>query len=338
MTEIDSEVGCALVTGGAGFIGSHLVERLLAGGARRVVVVDDFSLGREDNLAEFADHEALEVLRGSCADERVLASALRAAGGAFDCCFNLAVIPLPASLERPKATVDDNVAMTTAVCELGRTGGYRRLLQYSSSEVYGTAAVVPMAEDHPLRPLTPYAASKVATDAIALSYFRTFALPVTVLRPFNTYGPRQNSAAYAGLIPTVVGNLVRGEPITVHGDGEQTRDYVYVADTVSATLALARRPAAMGSVVNFGSGRETSVNDIVQAILAATGREDWTVEHGPERPGDVRRHHADVTLARSLIAYAPEVAIADGIGRTVDWYLERAPDHVRRVAPDGSRV
>jgi UDP-glucose 4-epimerase len=195
-----------------------------------------------------------------------------------------------------------------------------------------------MTEDHPLLPMTPYAASKLATDAIALSYFRTFELPVTVLRPFNNYGPRQNSAAYAGLIPTVVGNLVRGEPITVHGDGEQTRDYVYVADTVSATIALAGRPAAVGSVVNFGSGRETSVNEIVQAILAAADREDWTVEHGPERPGDVRRHRAGVTLARSLIGFEPEVAIADGIGRTVDWYLERMPDRVRRVARGGSRV
>jgi UDP-glucose 4-epimerase len=325
MSLVSLEGARALVTGGAGFIGSHLVERLLASGAGRVVVVDDFSLGRIENLASADGDVRLEVLSGSCADPEMLAAALRANGAPFDVCFNLAVIPLPASLERPKPTVDDNVAMTTAVCEFGRDGGYGALVQYSSSEVYGTAVTTPMREDHPLHATTPYAASKVATDAIALSYGRTFGLPVAVVRPFNTYGPRQNSGSYAGLIPTILANLERDEPITIHGDGRQTRDYTYVTDTVAATVAIACESAAHGSVVNIGNGLETSVNDVVRAVLDAADRPDWPVTHGPDRPGDVRRHLADVSAARALLGYAPSMSIDDGIQATVAWYLNEAP-------------
>jgi UDP-glucose 4-epimerase len=313
-----------LVTGGAGFIGSHLVDGLLAAGAARVAVLDDLSLGRRDNLeAALADERAsLDV--ADAADEAAL-RALVDRDGPYDLCFNLAVIPLPHSLEHPRENVDRNVAMTTAVCELGRAGGFRRLVQFSSSEVYGTGLSPAMGEDHPLGAHTPYAAAKAATDLVALSYGVTFGLDSVVVRPFNAYGERQNDDAYAGLIPIVVRRVQAGEPVIVHGDGEQTRDMTYVGDTVRGTLAIAAAAELSGRAFNLGHGSEVSVNAMVRALLDALGRPDHPVRHGPERPGDVRRLHADISAARDAVGYAPRVGVAEGFARTVAWYLSAQP-------------
>ena len=306
----------ALVTGGAGFIGSHLVEGLLQAGAARVVVVDDLSLGRESNLAAVRD--GIEFVHDDCADARALDAACN--GGRLDLCFNLAVIPLPHSLEHPRENVERNVAMTTAVCELQRAGAFDRLIQFSSSEVYGTARTAPMGEDHPLGAHTPYAAAKAATDLLALSYGATFGLDTVVVRPFNTYGERQNDGAYAGLIPTVVRRVLAGEPVVVNGDGKQTRDMTHVADTVRGTLALALS-GTPGETYNLGSGNESSVNEMVRALLNTLGAPYHPVHHGPPRPGDVRRLLADVTRVHEAVGFTAAVALDEGLRRTVAWYL-----------------
>jgi UDP-glucose 4-epimerase len=313
----------ALVTGGAGFIGSHLVEALLAAGANRVHVLDDLSLGSQANLAGALTRPGVELTVGDAA-ESIELERICAQGAPFDHCYNLAVIPLPHSLEHPRENVDRNVAMTTAVCELGRSGGYRRLVQFSSSEVYGTALSAPMDERHPLHPHTPYAAAKAATDLVALSYATTFELDVVVVRPFNTYGERQNDGAYAGLIPAVVRAVLGGEPITIHGGGEQTRDMAYVIDTVQGTLLAAVASEVGGETFNLGAGEEVSVNELVRLLLEALGHPDHPVVHGPPRPGDVRRLLADMRLARERLGYTPSTALDVGLKRTVDWYLERA--------------
>jgi UDP-glucose 4-epimerase len=313
----------ALVTGGAGFIGSHLVEGLLAAGASRVHVLDDLSLGSQANLADALARPEVELTVGDAADavelERICTE-----GGPFDHCYNLAVIPLPHSLEHPRENVDRNVAMTTAVCELGRSGAYRRLVQFSSSEVYGTALTAPMDEQHPLHPHTPYAAAKAATDLIALSYATTFELDVVVVRPFNTYGERQNDGAYAGLIPAVVRAVLAGEPVVIDGDGEQTRDMAYVLDTVQGTLLAAVAAEVGGESFNLGAGEEVSVNVLVGLLLEALGRPEHPVVHGPPRPGDVRRLLADTRCAGERLGYKPSTPLDVGLGRTVAWYLERA--------------
>ncbi|MFI4992233.1 MAG: dTDP-glucose 4,6-dehydratase [Solirubrobacterales bacterium] len=310
----------AIVTGGAGFIGSHLVDGLLAAGVEQLRVVDDLSLGRRENLqAAIAAGVCFEQL--DCCEIDALRDAL--AGDAFDYCFNLAVIPLPASLVDPRANVDRNVAMTTAVCELGREGRFRRLIQYSSSEVYGTARTAPMAEDHPLVPHTPYAAAKAATDLVAMSYATTFGLEVVTVRPFNTYGERQNDRAYAGIIPAVIRNVRAGKPVQIYGDGEQTRDMTYVGDTVAGTIEAAVRDSALSKTINLGSGQEASVNEMVRLLLDAIGHQDHPVEHVEERPGDVRRLLADITLARTELDYEPSVSLRDGLLRTVAWYAEQ---------------
>jgi len=316
-----------LVTGGAGFIGSHLVDGLLAAGAARVIVADDLSLGREENLREALAHPQASFARVDCADIDALAALLPAEP--LDFCFNLAVIPLPHSLAHPRENVDHNVAMTTAVCELQRTGRIRRVVQYSSSEVYGTAQHTPMDEEHPLRPHTPYAAAKAATDLTALSYAHTFGLETVLVRPFNTYGERQNDGAYAGLLPIVVRRVLAGEPVQIHGDGEQTRDLTYVSDTVAGTLAAATSAAALDGTFNLGHGSESSVNEIVTALLAALGRPDHPVEHVDPRPGDVRRLLADTSRAHAAFGYSPRVSLADGLERTVRWYVSSASASAR---------
>ena len=317
MRSVDMTGARALVLGGAGFIGSHLVDGLVAAGAERVAVVDDLSLGKRENLTE---HPGVTLDVADACDEAPLRRLVEQ-DGPYDFCFNLAVIPLPHSLEHPRENVDRNVAMTTAACEVGRSGGFARLVQFSSSEVYGTAQTAPMREDHPLGAHTPYAAAKAATDLVALSYLHTFALDTIVVRPFNAYGERQNATAYAGLIPVVIRNVLAGEPVVINGDGHQTRDMTHVSDTVRGTLALAAARELTGGTYNLGHGTEASVIEMVAALLAALDRPDHPVVHGPERRGDVRRLLADITAAREAVGYEPLVSVADGFARTVRWYL-----------------
>lgn len=311
-----------IVTGGAGFIGSHLVDGLVEAGAARVLVVDDLSLGRRENLEAAVASGVAELAVADCAADGALAAAV--GDGRYDVCFNLAVIPLPHSLVDPRANVDRNVAMSSAVCELGRAGRFARLVHVSSSEVYGTAQTAPMREDHPLLPHTPYAAAKAATDLVVNSYATTFGLDVATVRPFNTYGERQNDAAYAGLIPAVISRVRRGLPVIVDGDGLQTRDMTHVSDSVRGILAVASSDAARDRTLNLGSGAEATVLEMVRLLLEALGVPDHPVEHGDERPGDVRRLLADISLARETVGYAPSTALADGLARTVSWYLESA--------------
>ena len=308
-----------LVAGGAGFIGSHLVDALVQCGVPRIVAVDDLFLGKLENLEEarsvsgdvvFYEQDAsdIEAMRRILAEEQI------------EVVFNLAVIPLPTSLVRPKFTVDANVEISTTLCELAREGCYETLIEFSSSEAYGTAETVPMSEDHPLRPCTPYAASKAAADLVVLSYVETFGIDAALLRPFNNFAPRQNDAAYAGVIPIVINRVRAGETIEIFGDGMQTRDFIYAPETAAAAIALYESSATRGAVVNVGSGKETSVNQLVSTILDLMGVPDHPVVHVDERPGDVRRHCADISRAEATFGFEPRTTLSDGLRPTIEWY------------------
>jgi UDP-glucose 4-epimerase len=177
-----------------------------------------------------------------------------------------------------------------------------------------------MDEAHPPVPSTPYAASKLAGDQVVLSYQHTFGLDVAIIRPFNNFGPRQNAGSYAGIIPIVVNRATRGEAIEIFGDGEQTRDFVFVRDTADAAVRIYGEPATRGRILNVASGREVSVNELVRLLLEAIGA-DVPVRHVAARPGDVRRHWASIDLARELIGYEPRTPLRDGLAETVAWYL-----------------
>jgi UDP-glucose 4-epimerase len=310
-----------VVIGGAGFIGSHLVDRIVDEAPGRLTVVDNLFLGHEGNLAAARRrYPDLRLVEQDATDLAAMDRILREVEA--EVVFNLAVVPLPASLERPRWSVEQNVELALVPCELGRLGCFRTLVHFSSSESYGSAAYVPMDEGHPPVPSTPYAASKLAGDQIVLSYWHTFGLDAAVIRPFNNFGPRQNAGSYAGIIPIVVDRATRGEPIEIYGDGEQTRDFVFVRDTADAAIRVHATPATRGRVVNVASGREVSVNELVRLMLDIIGS-DTEVRHVEPRPGDVRRHLASIDLARELIGYEPRTSLRDGLAETIAWYLGR---------------
>ena len=307
-----------LVTGGAGFIGSHLVDRVIGEKPANLVVVDNLFLGKEANLAPAFDvMPSLRMYREDISDYDVMCTIMR--DEATEVVFNLAVIPLPTSLERPRWTIDVNVGSATVVAELLRQGAYQTLVHFSSSEVYGTAQRVPMDEDHPLAPLTPYAASKAAADHIVLSYHHTFGLDVALLRPFNTFGPRQNESAYAGVIPRVLERAFLGREVTVDGDGHQTRDFSYVQDVADAAVRVYEEPRTRGQVMNVASGKEVSVNALVAELLEVSGSAAGVV-HGPPRLGDVRRHLGSPARLQALTDWRPSVGLRPALESTVAWY------------------
>lgn len=307
-----------VVTGGAGFIGNHLVERIAQDEPASLAVIDNMYLGRAENLAEAQRlYPELRVHVQDASDYDAVGAII--AGEQAEVLYNLAIVPLPASLINPRWTIDHNVALASVPCELQRQGFFETLIHFSSSEAYGSASYVPMDETHPLLPSTPYAASKLAGDYVVLSYRETYGSDVTILRPFNNFGPRQNAKAYAGIIPIVVGRALRGEPIVIHGDGEQTRDFVFVRDTADAAVRMYECTETRGQVVNVASGVEVSMNRLVRELLEALGC-DAEIVYDEARPGDVRRHCGGIGRARQLIGFRPITDLRTGLRETVDWY------------------
>jgi UDP-glucose 4-epimerase len=307
-----------LVTGAAGFIGSHLSDRLA--GEAELVLVDDFSIGLRENLAAVAGLPNVRIVE---ADVRDMARMRELCRG-IDVIFHMAISCLRTSLAKPVLSHEINAGGSLSVCLAARDCGVGRLVYVSSSEVYGTARVAPMSESHPLEPTTIYGASKLAGELYALASFRTYGLPALVVRPFNTYGPREPwQGERAEVIPRFILQLEAGRPPVVYGDGEQTRDFTFVEDTVRGLLAAAECDALVGDVVNVARGREVSILRIAELLAGLLGREGAAVRHEPGRPGDVRRHYADVGKAQRLLGYAPRVGIEEGLAKTVAWFRQQ---------------
>jgi UDP-glucose 4-epimerase len=295
-----------------------LVDALLAAGVGRVIVVDNFFLGSRENLAAASIDERLQICELDGTDGAALASLIDRQE--VETVFNLAVIPLPASLQRPRWSVEVNVSLTLNLLELQKVGAFQRLVHFSSSEAYGSAQRIPMDEEHPLSPATPYAASKAAADHLVSGYGRTFGLETITVRPFNNYGPRQNARDYAGIIPTALKRIYRGEPTVIFGDGQQTRDYIFAPDTAALTLRLVNEPRAWGHTINIASGREISMLELVRKLIEVAGT-NVDIQFQPERPGDVHRHVADIRQAASLLGGSLDLTDFDaGIAETVSWY------------------
>lgn len=311
-----------VVIGGAGFIGSHLVDLLATEGAGRLTIVDNLFLGSPANLLE-ARHKmtGLQLLYIDASDNRSMRE-MFANLESVDVVFDLAEIPLLASLEQPQLCFETNVHITSVLCELLREGRFETLVHFSSSAVYGTADVLPINEERPLHPLTPYAASKAASATLVQAYIASYGLDALIVRPFNIYGPRQNDRQYAGVIPTLLQCALNRRPFTLFGDGEQTRDFCYISDLVRATLALYKCHAAHGRVVNIASGQEIRLLDLKTKIEQLLGSTIACQQHDPQ-PGDVRRQQADITLLQELTSFEPQISIDEGLRRTVDFYCKQ---------------
>jgi nucleoside-diphosphate-sugar epimerase len=310
-----------LVTGGAGFIGSHLAMRLLAEGAA-VRVLDNLSTGSPANLpAPEATDGRLEVIRG---DVRDLAALERAAAGVTAIFHQAAMRSVPRSVADPLGANDNNVTGTLQVFEAARRTGVRRVVYASSSSVYGDRAELPKREDQASAPISPYAVSKVAGELYGAVWHRLYGIETVGLRYFNVFGPRQDpKSEYAAVIPKFILWGLRGEPLEVHGDGRQSRDFTYIDNVVDANLLAARAPDVGGEVFNVGCGERTSLLEIVTRLEKILGR-SLARRHTPPRAGDVPHTLADVSKGQRRLGYSPLVGFDEGLARTVQYFRTTA--------------
>lgn len=319
MNEIKNKA--VLVTGGAGFIGSHLVDELLTRAAGAVVVVDNLFLGNMENLAPAQRSERFHFYREDAADLSVMDHIL--AKHRVEVVFNLATKALLYSFTNPEGAFLVNVEIMRTLLYLQRKNAFQTLVHCSSSEAYGTAQIFPMDENHPYVPATPYAAGKAAADLMALSYAHTFGNDLTIVRPFNNYGPRQNKdRGLEAVIPLTAARLLRGEAPIIYGDGQQTRDFIYVKDTVRGILAAFEHTTSRGQVFNLASGEEISIARVIKGVCAYFNYKG-AIEHREARPADVRRHRGDIQRAREALGFEPKVKFEEGLKMTLDWYTQR---------------
>ena len=308
-----------LVTGGAGFIGSHLCDALLEKGAGKVVCLDNFFLGKMENIAEAMGHENFVLYRDDARNFGVVDAIIEREG--IEIVFNMATIALNYSFFNPFDAYMVNVSIANTLLELLKIGKYKTLIHTSSSEAYGTAQYSPMDENHPTDPTTPYAAGKAAADIMVHSFAKVLPLDIAIVRPFNNYGPRQNAEGpLAGIIPATAKRLKNGGKPVIHGDGEQTRDFIYVKDTVRGLIMAYENENSRGQIMNLGSGKDISMNHLLQEICDYMGyKGEW--EHHESRTSDVRKLCADISKARKLIGFEPEMPFEEGIKETLDWYM-----------------
>lgn len=309
-----------LVTGGAGFIGSHLCDELLRKEAKKVVCLDNFFLGKEENLSVAGKYDNFSVYRDDARNFGVVQAILDKEK--INVIYNLATIPLNYSFFNPFDAYKVNVDIANTLLELLKTGAYSTLIHTSSSEAYGTACYSPMDESHPLNPTTPYAAGKASADLMIHSFYKILGLDIAIIRPFNNYGPRQNaSGSLAAIIPATAKRIKDGGKPIVEGDGEQTRDFIYVKDTVRGLIAAYENEASRGQIINLGSGKSISINSLLSEICCYLQYQgEW--EHRPARLSDVRNLCADITLAENLLGFSSETDFKQGIKETLDWYIQ----------------
>ena len=320
-----------LITGGAGFIGSHLAEDFVKNGYP-VKILDDFSAGNVNNILRLFNYRNFSMIRGNITDKGLIEKAMSNS----DVVFHLAAqIHVDRSIIEPRHTFEVNTLGTLNILDTALENNTELVVYASTSEVYGSAQRVPMNEDHPLNPASPYAASKAAADRLCFSYYNTYKLPVVIVRCFNTYGPRQRDAGYAAAIPKFIDRALAGMPLVIYGDGKQTRDYMYVKDTVNAyKLVLGSYEKVLGKAINFGTGKEVSITKLAQTILRLSQSKASLIHVSP-RAGEVKRLCADTSLAKETLGFSPRYTLGDGLKEFVEWYQQGKYDEWKAYKSDG---
>jgi UDP-N-acetylglucosamine/UDP-N-acetyl-alpha-D-glucosaminouronate 4-epimerase len=307
--------GIALVTGGAGFIGSHIARALIERGAR-VRIIDNLSTGYLENINEIGGD--IDFVKASITDAQALKRVLEN----VELVFHEAAVPsVPRSITQPSETHDSSVNGTFSLLLAARDCKVRRLVYAASSSVYGDQAESPKHETMRPDPLSPYAVAKLVGEYYCQVFTRSYGLETVSLRYFNVFGPRQDpSSQYSGVISRFIFALERGQQPVIYGDGEQMRDFTYIENVVDANLRAAEVPGASGKVFNIANGQSTSVNDVLETLKRLTGRMDITAEYAEARAGDVRDSLADLSAAKSVLGYAPIVGLEEGLRLTLDWW------------------
>jgi UDP-glucose 4-epimerase len=289
----------ALVTGGAGFIGSHIVDRLLADGCK-VRVLDDFSTGHQENLAAAGN---IEIIEGDVGDPETVANAVDGVDVVF---HEAAIASVPKTIEDPLGSQRTNYQGTLNVLEAARNASAKRVVFASSAAIYGDDPELPKIEDMPAKPLSPYAVDKLASEYACQMYTRLYGLETVCLRYFNVYGPRQDpSSAYSGVISVFADRLKEGAQPTIYGDGEQTRDFIYISDVVAANINAATEPGAAGDVFNVATGNKVSLNELLRVMAGLCGQES-NPTYGEARPGDIRHSLANINKAVKQLNVEPD--------------------------------
>ncbi len=321
-----------LITGGAGFIGSHLVDQLI--NDNHIIVVDDFSSGRMSNLSQHIGKKNLKVINADIRDRKKMVKLTRG----IDFIYHLAVSCLRVSIYNPELSHQVNAAGTLNMCMAALKNKVKRFIYVSSSEVYGSAQYVPMDEDHPCEPITVYAASKLAGEYYCKTYYRTYGLPVIIVRPFNTYGPREHyEGPHGEVIPRFAIRALNNLPPVIFGDGTQMRDFTYVTEVASGIKKASRCDALTGNIVNIAFGRGVKVKDIAKIIVSSAGKGKLSVIYRPRRPGDVHKHYADISKARKMLDFNPQVDIRTGIKKYLQW-LEDEKFNYKRHAMESGKI
>ncbi len=308
--------GKVLVTGCAGFIGSHLVERLLEEG-HCVIGIDNMRTGNQSNMVAFSSHPEFSFIKADVCDPS-LKSKL---SSDIDLVFHLAAISsVTASIEDPILVNRNNVTGIVNVLDIARALDVSRAVFSSSAAVYGNPEKMPIVEETPVNPLSPYAASKIAGEEYVKAFHETYGIETTILRYFNVYGPRQAYSEYSGVISIFVNQAIRSEPITVEGDGEQTRSFVYVTDVARGTVLAGRTPQANGEVINMSGLDLIRILDVANKINQAASSDGSKIIHGDPRLGDVRHSIGSMDKARSVLGFTPEMPFETGLEHTINWY------------------
>jgi len=307
--------GIALVTGGAGFIGSHIAAALVAQGAR-VRVIDDLSTGHLENLSEIGGD--VDFVRGNLNDHDVLSRALEG----VELVFHEAAIPsVPRSVENPRETHEACVEATFNLLSAAKERGVRRLVYAASSSAYGDQPTLPKVETMLPEPLSPYAVAKLVGEYYCQVFTRTYGLETVCLRYFNVFGPRQDPGSqYSGVISRFIAALSSGASPVIFGDGEQSRDFTYIANAVDANVRAAETTRGVGEVINVANGERLTLNKLIEVLKQITKRPDAQVEYREPRTGDVRHSLADITRARELLGYEPRVGLEEGLSKTIEWW------------------
>lgn len=307
-----------LVTGGAGFIGSHIVEELVKKG-ERVRVIDNLSTGKRKNLEHLLDK--IEFIEG---DLRNPEAAVKVAEGADFVLHQAAIPSVPRSVKDPKGSTENNLNGTLHLLMAARDAGVKRMVYASSSSVYGDSPILPKKEDFLPAPLSPYAASKLAGEYYCQVFHRVYGLETVCLRYFNVFGPRQDPLSpYAAVIPKFITLALAKKPLVVYGDGEQSRDFSFVDNVVKANLLACRAAGVAGEQINVGCGGQISLNQLVQTLKEIING-DLTVEYTEPKPGDVKHSVASIEKAQILMGFAPTVPFNEGLHRTVAWFKATA--------------